>query len=221
MKMCPGCKILKSREEFGPNRSKKDGLQSECRLCVRLRAARYRADPEKGVKERMAKWRSDNAEVLRERAAQRYAKNGDRVRARVALWRAANPERKRELDALSYAKNREKRKKRSVERDAKNREKSNARKSQWRKNHPDKCALLASARRGWLARACPLWADHEAIAAIYRMRDRMTEESGVQHHVDHIIPLKSKFVCGLHVHNNLQVMPAVENISKRNSFTPG
>jgi hypothetical protein len=48
-------------------------------------------------------------------------------------------------------------------------------------------------------------------------RDRFNA-TGIKHHVDHIVPLKSKLVCGLHCWTNIRVIPWYENISKGNTL---
>lgn len=57
--------------------------------------------------------------------------------------------------------------------------------------------------------ACPAWANLEEIKQFYY-------NCPVGYHVDHIIPLQGKYVCGLHILNNLQYLTASENCSKSN-----
>jgi hypothetical protein len=64
----------------------------------------------------------------------------------------------------------------------------------------------------------PPWADLEAIKAVYAKATALTRETGMPHHVDHVVPLRGRRVSGLHVAANLQVLPAAENISKGNRF---
>lgn len=70
-------------------------------------------------------------------------------------------------------------------------------------------------------RAIPTWANHEHIRAIYEKAERLTKETGIKHHVDHIYPLQSKYICGLHVETNLQILTEKENTAKGNRFWPG
>lgn len=58
----------------------------------------------------------------------------------------------------------------------------------------------------------PKWADRDTIIAIYKAARR------ANFHVDHIIPLRGKNVCGLHVESNLQLLPPKENLMKKNYF---
>lgn len=65
------------------------------------------------------------------------------------------------------------------------------------------------------------WADRCAIAKIYAEAERLTRETGVAHHVDHIIPLQGRYVSGLHVESNLRVIPWQENLRKANRYEMG
>lgn len=80
-------------------------------------------------------------------------------------------------------------------------------------------------------RATPPWADPKKIAAIYEEAARLTAETGIPHHVDHIVPLQGpvatwgpfkgmRIVFGLHWEANLQVIPARDNVKKGNRWWP-
>lgn len=75
---------------------------------------------------------------------------------------------------------------------------------------------LASFSR--VGRACPVWVNRNAIAVIYGKCVRKTQLTGINHNMDHIVPLNGKTVCGLHVPWNLQVIPADENRAKGNQL---
>jgi HNH endonuclease len=49
------------------------------------------------------------------------------------------------------------------------------------------------------------------IALLYRERDRLTRETGVKWHVDHVVPISKG---GAHEIRNLQLMPAIKNLRK-------
>lgn len=53
---------------------------------------------------------------------------------------------------------------------------------------------------------------------LYKIAITMTQTTGVQYVIDHIIPLRSDLVCGLHVPWNLQVITQEENLRKSNKL---
>ena len=74
-------------------------------------------------------------------------------------------------------------------------------------------------RKAMLLKATPSWADQDKIKMYYGFAKAMDFCNPFsKHHVDHIVPLQGKLVCGLHTHNNLQVLTAGQNLSKGAKF---
>jgi hypothetical protein len=90
----------------------------------------------------------------------------------------------------------------------------------WRKANPEKVNAMAAQRRARKVHATPAWASKVRIAEIYALAQSRTKATGFEWQVDHVVPLQSKKVCGLHVENNLQVISANENRKKHNRYWP-
>ena len=60
--------------------------------------------------------------------------------------------------------------------------------------------------------------DQDYIKYLYIQAKELEKLDGIKYHVDHIVPLRGKTVCGLHVPWNLQVITAEENMKKHNKF---
>ena len=158
MKFCYKCNQKKPLDAFGKNRSRKDGLSTECKPCKKQQDKQY------------------------------YAKNADAIKAVVAEYRIKNPEKTKLAKQKAVAK-------KKIQ-------------YQQRKN-----AILAKYRASKL-QATPLWFEKEKIKVLYQKAKLWGFE------VDHIVPLKSKNVCGLHCWSNLQLLDPMVNVTKGNRHWP-
>jgi hypothetical protein len=111
------------------------------------------------------------------------------------------------------------------------RKKATKRNREWRKKNPNRVKLFKHNQlhiraertmRRYAARdrATPAWADLKAIRSIYEKAARLTRETGIPHHVDHIYPIAGKTCCGLHIEANLQIIQGSTNQRKGNKIEP-
>lgn len=69
-------------------------------------------------------------------------------------------------------------------------------------------------------KATPKWASIQKMREFYRAALEKSQETGVKWSVDHIVPLISDVVCGLHVEHNMQILPFSDNVRKGNRVWP-
>lgn len=92
----------------------------------------------------------------------------------------------------------------------------------WKRNNVEQVRADTSARRHRYRLASPVWLTKEhrrQIREIYRTAMQLTETTSIVYTVDHIIPIRSRLVCGLHVPWNLQILPRDVNLAKSNSIS--
>lgn len=148
-------------------------------------------------------------------------KNKDKLRAYTQAWRKVNPEKRLE-ESRRYRK--------------KHPDVLRAKTERWRKANPEQVAALSrktrlkcKARvlankakyRASKRNKTPIWVDKKHLWLIkqaYELAILRTKQFGFLWHVDHIIPLNGKIVSGLHVIENIQVIPAAENLLKNNKY---
>lgn len=168
MKHCWKCSTSKPKIDFGINKSKSDGLATECRNCKRQQDREYAAHNREAAKKRALEWYYANREYVREKQ-KKYG-------------------------------------------------------TVWRKENLDKHCATENKRRASKLHATPAWLSESHLLHMqckYSLSKMLSKETGQLHHVDHIVPLKGKTVCGLHVPWNLKVIPAIENLRKSNKILEG
>lgn len=101
-----------------------------------------------------------------------------------------------------------------------NSERFDAMRKDWARKNPAKLLATVRKRQTRLITAMPVWANEFFIQEIYDLRLRREKTLGIQFDVDHIVPLRSKLVCGLHVETNLRIIPRTVNRAKGNRLWP-
>lgn len=87
---------------------------------------------------------------------------------------------------------------------------------EYAKLNPAAVNAKVARRRAQKLSASPKWANPVKVQGFYDALRFL----GYGWHVDHIVPLVSQIVCGLHCEANLRLIPATENMKKGNKFWP-
>lgn len=88
----------------------------------------------------------------------------------------------------------------------------------YREANPHLVNAHTARRRAAQLQRTVAWSDAVAIATLYEIAARVSRCTGIEHHVDHVVPLQGRKVSGLHVPLNLRVVPAPLNLRKNNRF---
>lgn len=172
------------------HRSAKEGLKSRCKDCMKAANAARYISNKDHIQAVNAKWLDANREQRAKTAAQWMKANREKAAEATRKWRDANAELARKQVA-EYAK----------------------------KNKPannERCAR----RRASCQQAQPQWADKRKMRELYAEAARLSRYAETVYHVDHIIPLNSDLVCGLHAQTNLCILEGKQNSSKGNRYWP-
>lgn len=196
MKTCTTCGETKPVDQFYTNRGRPG---SQCKICIRSKVNAYRnANPEE-ISARKLKYRLENKEAIYLKNKERYEENKEFIRLQQKGYYERNKAAVNSMNRDYYHNN--KRKMREVA-------------QAYRSANVDRHNAANAKRRAARKNAIAGWSDLKEIAKIYRK----ARESGM--HVDHIVPLQSELVCGLHVTCNLQLLTASENSEKGNYWWP-
>ena len=166
-------------------------------------------------------WRINNLERY-QKLNQRWEINNKKQRQKAhRQWELRNKQQCQKTKHFWYLKNKEHCKQKTKQWKLANLEHKRKQDLKWAKLNSEKVNACSAKRRARKKQATPSWANNAVIEKIYKECIELTKQTGIKHHVDHVFPLKNKYMCGLHVENNLQILKASENFLKGNRVWPG
>jgi hypothetical protein len=211
-KCCNKCCETLPTTAFPPKKGTKDGLYGFCRPCKNqadrdsrknhalskspvdkkcTRCGEIKSPIQFGKNKSRSDGLHDACKICKsEMAKALYNKDKPRILSTNKLWRDANKDKVLKISQNYYESNKQ-----------------------------DFIVRSATRRAKKLQATLPLTKEQEQqIQDFYWLAKDLTAVSGETYHVDHIVPLQGKNVCGLHVPWNLQVLPADINLSKGNRY---
>ncbi len=172
------------------------------------------------IKAKVKEYQLKNQESIKTQRAAHYLENREKHLANSKKWHQANPEKvqaARQRYKTKYPE-RYKASQRKYDLRPEVKEATNKRGAQWHRDNPERTLARVREYQADKINATPSWADRRYMELFYIFAKEEEQRLGVPVHVDHIIPLRHKLVCGLHNEFNLQLLTATDNHIKNNHF---
>lgn len=199
-KVCAACAASKPAQCFRRDSRTADGLSKRCAACIPPSPKALSVCGACGAPKELGR---DCAPCDRSRKAAYKVRHAEKVSAARSKYKKA-------LHAGGAAERAERKRQRKIASDLKRIEARVA----WKARN--KGAVNANTAQRWAAkhRATPQWADKDVMMLFY------IYGAALDMHVDHSVPLRSDFVCGLHCEANLTLLTPTQNIVKGNRHWP-
>lgn len=222
-KVCKHCGETKPLELFQRHPRSAHGRTNKCKACAcETEKLRYAKDKET-IRQHRNAYYAANKDAIRGRVNAHYKRNKSAIRDKTNAQYAANKIGLREKIYAWRRANMDKHKASARKWKAKNQERQNAyeraryaRSDVMRTGAAERCRRYQVSKRN----ATPAWADVKAMRVLYAKAKEWQNITGVEWHVDHIVPIKNDMVCGLHTWDNLQLLTSDINLSKYNRVWP-
>ena len=190
-KICNKCKEEKLITEFNKHKHHRDGYQSNCKICIK----KHKDSKKSEICEYRKKYYEENKTELTQQQKQYQKEYKEVNKAKIAEYQI-NYRRINKSEIIEQQK-------------------------QYQSANRGRINAIGAKRRAIKLQSTPIWLTDAELIQIrqYYIDAHILEvDTGNKYHVDHIVPLQGKNVCGLHVPWNLQVIPAKENLQKSNKL---
>ena len=204
-KACKKCEEVKDLDHFYKNKQLKDGHFNVCKPCFKIQSDSWYAKNKERKQATNRAWKRDNAERNRESNYRYYLANKEKYNKLTNDWWKRHPERRKEKGDRWNRLNRHKRLAATL---------------LYQKVNAGRLNAKRAKRKALKLSATPEWADGKAIDQYYLIAKYLSDELGIKFHVDHVVPLQSEIVCGLHAHTNLTIAVGSWNCSKGYKWWP-
>ena len=199
MKACTKCHTEKPLTDFHNRFDGKFGVYAECKVCLLTRRkANYQKNKDK-EQVKIKEYKLRNKERINEYQKQYRDENKGKISSQVNQWHQNNKARHSGKMKQWYQENKEE---------------VLIRVSKYQKENRPRYNAIFKKYKAAKLQAIPEWFEKDKIEKVY---DKAQE---FNMHVDHIVPLQSDEVCGLHCWHNLQLLDSSLNCAKGNYYWP-